>query len=274
MKQFITCLFLCCFCLKSMSQTNCTLFTDSNCARACRLYNETDKFGQGTRLCQQYLDSAIRLCPSYAEAWHELSVPYLKRGDFYNWRKYLDEAIRLRPRDYLGTRGWCRFKFLRDYEGALEDLKRYDTITHFYPGQSGDGIYNLYVIMALCERELGHYKESFYWFAKGIDSMYNAKGIYWVGYFDYIHRAVTKMQVKDYAGALDDLEKQMTKYDKYVEAWYYKGMILRATGHEEDAIACFTKAKRLFITDGYHFTDTYCELPDTVYLSDIEEALK
>src|SRR5262245_41232077 len=117
--------------INGIAQTNCTLFTDSNCARACRLYNEADKFYQGTRICQLYLDSAIRLCPGYAEAWHEFSVPFLKRGDFFTWRKYMDKAVELKPRAWLGTHGWCRFKFLKDYEGALEDLKRYDTLTEF-----------------------------------------------------------------------------------------------------------------------------------------------
>jgi tetratricopeptide (TPR) repeat protein len=274
MKPFILFFSILLFCLNSNAQTNCTLFTDSNCARACRLYNEADKFYQGSRMCQYYLDSAMRLCPGYAEAWHEFSVPFLKRGDFFTWRKYMDKAVALKPRDYLGTRGWCRFKFLRDYEGALDDLKRYDTITQFNPGQSGDGIYNLYIIMALCERELGNYTEAFYWFSKGIDSIYNAKGIYWIGFYDYVHRAVTRIKMNDYAGALADLEKQRDKNDKYAEAWYYKGVALQLTGRKQEAKSCYEKAKQLYVAGGYHFTDTYCEILDAVYLSDIVKALK
>src|SRR5882757_3971394 len=159
--------------LCSRAQTNCSLFRDSSHIRACRLYNATDSMSQGSRRCQQYLDSAIRICPDYAEAWHEISVPYLKRGDYRNWRKYLDKAVELKPLAYIAVRGWCRFKFLRDYEGALHDLQRADTLSHFQPGQSGDGNYNLYIVMALCEREMGDYPASFRYFALGIDSIRN-----------------------------------------------------------------------------------------------------
>lgn len=273
MKKALFILLLACTCVISTAQTNCSLFTDSSCARACRLYNTAVKYPQGSRMCQVYLDSAIQVCPGYAEAWREAGVPYLKRGDFLTWRKYIDQAVLLKPRAFLGIRGWCRFKFLKDYEGALEDLKRYDTISNFYPGNTGDGTYSLYVVMALCERELGNYSQAFAWFAKGIDSIYIREGMGAIGLFDYLHRAVTKIRIKDYTGALADLDSQMSKYEKYVETWYYKGIVLRMTNRREEAKNCFKEAKRLFLGAGYQMSDPYVEVLDAVYLSDIEEML-
>jgi tetratricopeptide (TPR) repeat protein len=262
------------FCSTSSAQNNCSVFTDSSFVRACRLANASNEFAQGSRNCQLYLDSAIRICPNYAEAWREFGVPFLKRGDFYTWRRYIDRAVQLKPRDFLGIRGWCRFKFLKDYTGALEDLKRYDTITNFNPRQTGDGVYSLYIVMALCERELGNYHEALSWFAKGIDSMLIQKGDYGIGLFDYLHRAVLKMKMKDYAGALSDLEKQIRKYEKFAENWYYKGLVLQTMNRQQEARDCFDKARRLFVSDGYHFSDPYCEVTDVVYLSDIDEAIR
>src|SRR6478735_6979786 len=77
------------------AQTNCRVFTDSCHIKACLLYNAADTFAQGSRKSQQYYDSAIRICPDYAEAWRAISIPYLKRGDYYTWRKYLDKAVSL-----------------------------------------------------------------------------------------------------------------------------------------------------------------------------------
>src|SRR5690349_3581551 len=98
------------------SQTNCNVFTDSCQIKACTIYNAADKFPQGSRESQQYYDSAIRACADYGEAWRAFSIPYLKRGDFFTWRKYMDKAVELKPRPFLGIRGWCLFKFLKDYE--------------------------------------------------------------------------------------------------------------------------------------------------------------
>lgn len=259
--------------LTSRGQTNCSLFTDSNKIKACRLYNLSDNYAQGTRACEDILDSALYYWPEYAEAWHEKSVPYLKRGDFFTWRKYVDKAVALKPLEYLGVRAWCRFKFLRDYEGTLNDLVKLDTLTHFHPGQSGDGNYDLHIVMALSERELGHYKKASHYFSIGIDSMLRQKGAEWVGLYDYLHRAVMRMGLKDYSGALSDLENQINKYPKFAETYYYRGQILLRTGHAIDARKAFEKSKRLFISEGYHFSDPYCEMLDAVYLEDINEAL-
>ena len=259
--------------LCSRAQTNCLLFKDSSHIKACRLYNATDSLPQGSRICQQYLDSAIRLCPEYAEAWREISVPYLKRGDYRNWRKYMDRAVKLKPLAYTAVRGWCRFKFLRDYEGALFDLQKADTLSGFQPGQSGDGSYNLYIVMALCERELGNYTAAFRYFALGIDSVRARRGKTWLGLFDYLHRAVMEIKLKDYDKALSDLDLQSEIYDRYAETEYYRSMVFTATGHPQQARASLERARRLFITDGYHLSDIYCEMTDEVHLVDIETAL-
>ncbi|OQP59555.1 hypothetical protein A3860_37210 [Niastella vici] len=255
------------------SQTNCQVFKDSCHIKACLLYQQAGNFGQGTRQSQQYYDSAIRVCPDYAEAWSEISVPYLKRGDFYNWRKYLDKAVALKPYPYLGTRGWCRFKFLRDYEGALKDLRRFDTLSGFNPSYSGDGNYHLYNVMALCERELGNYRQALQYFTLGIDSMRTKQGDAWVGFSDFLHRAVTKMRIKDYTGALSDLDQQMKKYDNYAEIYYYQGLVFEAIHREKEAMTSLEKA-RTMAASGHHLADIYCEMQDEVFVEDIDAAIE
>ena len=254
------------------AQTNCNVFHDSCHIKACLLYNAADKYPQGTRKSQQYYDSAIRTCPDYAEAWREISVPYLKRGDFYTWRRYMDRAVELKPYPFLGVRGWCLFKFLRDYNGALTDLRRFDTLSGFHPMNSGDGNYNLYIVMALCERESGNYQQAFHYFALGIDSVLAQQGDKWIGFSDYIHRAVTKMRTKDYTGALADLDLQLKKYDNYAEIYYYQGLIYHSLHREKEAITSLEKARTLAAAD-HHLSDIYCEMQDEVFISDIDEAI-
>ena len=259
--------------LQTYAQSNCSLFTEPNQIKACKFYNSVDSLPQGTSMCEQALDSALYYWPGYAEAWHEKSVPYLKRGDFLTWRKYLDKAVSLKPLAFLGARGWCRFKFLRDYKGALRDLKTLDTLTSFNPGQSGDGSYNLYIVMALCAREQGRMTEAFHYFSLGIDSVVAHKGPEWIGLYDYLHRAVTRMRVKDYRGALSDLDNQVKKYAGFAETYYYRGQVLLLMGQKAEAKVAFERSKTLFVSEGYHLTDPYCEMLDEVYLEDIEEAL-
>lgn len=253
-------------------QQNCDIYTDSLCSFACRLRNLSSSFPQGSRRSQECLDSAIRLCPEMADAWREISVPYLKRGDFVTWRKYMDKAVALQPTRTLDVRGWCRFKFLRDYEGALEDLKRFDSLSHFASKHTGDGTYSLNVVMALCERELGNYSNAVLYFSRGIDSIFYTKGKDFIGLFDFLHRAVLKLRQRDYTGALSDLNQQEKVCRNYVETSYYKGIVYRALGKHKLARRQFQNAARLF-KEGFHMTDVYCEMLDAVYPADVEEAL-
>ena len=272
MKKICLLLCLCLTALITNGQENCGIYTDSICSLACRLRNLSSSFPQGSRKSQEYLDSAIRLCPDMADAWREISVPYLKRGDFVTWRKYIDKAIVLQPARTLDIRGWCRFKFLRDYEGALEDLKKFDSLTHFASKHTGDGTYSLNVVMALCERELGNYSAAALYFSRGVDSIFYTKGKDFIGLFDFLHRAVLKLRQQDYTGALSDLRQQEKLCKNYVETSYYKGIAYRGLGKQKLAKQQFENAARLY-KEGFHMTDVYCEMLDAVYPSDVEEAL-
>ncbi len=207
-----------------------------------------------------------------ADAWNEIGVPYLKRGDFATWRKYVDKAVALQPGRFMDIRGWCRFKFLRDYEGALEDLERFDSLTHYSTKRTGDATYSLNIVMALCERELGNYAGASLYFSKGIDSVIAARGKAYLGQFDFLHRAVLKLKLQDYSGALADLDRQEKLNRNYVETSYYRGMAYRSLGKHKLAKKYFSHAARLY-KEGFHMSDPYCEMLDAVYPSDVEEAL-
>jgi tetratricopeptide (TPR) repeat protein len=250
------------------AQYNCSLYKDSSHARACRIYNASDSFYQGSAKCEHYLDSAIALCPSFAPAWHEKSVPYLKRGDFVTWRKILDVSVDLDPLQFLPYRGWCRYEFLRDYEGALRDLQRFDTLAGFSHLVSNNGNYELHIIMALCERELGDTAMAFHYFGQGVDSV-NA------GLYGYLHLGVTRLMTRDYPGAIAALEQENKVYDKFAETYYYLGRAYQATGKKALAKEMLQHAKELMNDHSgkYHLHDVYCEMMDTIYEFDIDAAL-
>src|SRR5690606_21534705 len=94
---------------------------------------------QGARRSQLLFDEAIKLCPGFDFAYYEKSVPYLKRGDFITWRRLMDMAVELNPKRNLGDRGWCRYQFLRDYQGAIQDIEKLDSLVIYDIGFSVNG---------------------------------------------------------------------------------------------------------------------------------------
>lgn len=254
---------------QAAAQYNCTILKDSSEARACRLYNASDSFAQGSPKCEQYLDSAIAIGPHFAPAWHERSVPFLKRGDFITWRRYLDKAVTL-DSSYLAYRGWCRFEFLRDYRGALKDLQRFDTLYGFPHLTSNNGDYELHIVMALCERGLGHYQAAFAYFDKAFGTDSSQAGLY-----GWLYLGITRFRVKDYKAAVETLEHENRIYDKFAETWYYLAKANLALGKKALAKDQMLHAQALVNDHSgkYYLHDVYCEMQDAIYLGDVEAAL-
>ncbi|SHJ24746.1 hypothetical protein SAMN02745146_2605 [Hymenobacter daecheongensis DSM 21074] len=252
------------------AQPNCLIYAAGSPERAaCEVYLQAIEFPQGSIQSQVYFDRALALCPTFADAYHEKSVPFLKRGDFQTWKKLMDEAVRLRPERFLGDRGWCRFKFLHDYAGALADITRLRQLTRNQPGQSGDGSYDLRIVAALCQRELGDLRGALSTFDECIAD-YKIKDR--VGLSDYLHRGVVKLRQRDYAGALADFELQRSINGKLAETCYYTALAMRQQGNP--AYLGQLQAARELWQQGYRLNDPYVSMPDEISLPEIEALLQ
>ena len=117
LKKYCPNLFVFYFFISTMlkSQINCSVFESPNCKEACELVKKAEQY-QGLNYSQMAFDEAIKLCPSFDYAYREKSVPYLKRGDFVTWKKLIDKAVELNPKQNLGYRGWCQYQFLRNFQ--------------------------------------------------------------------------------------------------------------------------------------------------------------
>ncbi len=232
---------------------------------------DVENLPQGSSKSQKLLDSAIALCPLNPNLWYEKGVPYVKRGDFATWKIYIDKAVELWPDYYLGIRGWCTWKFLKDYEGAYQDFLRSETINRNVNLTAGD--LHITTWLGICKNYFGQYDSALYYFDKSIDSTIAKQGINYVGLYDYLFRGITKMYLKRYHSALSDFDKQIKAHERIADAYYYKGLTLMKIGKRKDALKELTTALRLFQNDGYHNSDPYCEMPYEIYASDIKDGI-
>lgn len=252
------------------SQPNCNLYKwsgDSVCYQACQQYSERLNYAQGSRESQMTFDSVITLCPTFDVAYMEKAVPYLKRGDFITWRVWIDKAVALNPKEHLGYRGWCRYQFLRDYTGALQDLDKLATLKTGNLGYSVNGDYHLNIARALCHKGLGE-KEK----AKKYIETQLADPTYTPGLYDYLHLAVLHLELGEWPAALSALEKQVVACPNLAENEYYLAHAHRQLGNPDLARKHLLRAKELYDI-GRHRTDPYDNPMDRIYLTDIEQAL-
>ena len=62
----------------------------------------------------------------------------------------MNKAVALDPKEHLPYRGWCRYQFFRDYEGAIQDIERLDSLSKYDIGYSVNAEYHLHIARALC----------------------------------------------------------------------------------------------------------------------------
>lgn len=251
------------------SQDNCIVFLmegDSCRYKACSFIQRAPSHFQLTREFHLIFDEAIEICPDYARSYRSKSVSYLKTGDFLNWKKYMDKAVELDPVKYLDYRGWCRFQFFRDYEGAIKDFERLEELTGGYDiGYSQNGDYHLAVAKGLCYKMLGEEEKAL----STIES--HLKNEEYQMPYDYLHLGVLYMDNNQYDKALSAFNKQ-SEYNELADNQFYIAQVHESLGNKLKQVASLSTAKELYAERKFMY-DVYTHAVDKVYLGQIEEAL-
>ena len=254
----------------SFAQPNCNVFKwegDSARYAACELYHVAIEFYQGSYASQVALDSVLKICPTFDEAWRTKSIPYLKRGDFLAWKPLIDKAVELNPGEHLGYRGWCRYQFLRDYAGAIRDLEMLDSLKEGDIGYSVNGDYHLNIAKALCYKALGQKTNA----VQLIENQLATAG-YSPGLYDYLHLAVLQLELGEPEKALATLEKQEATCPGLAENAWYRALAFRRSGDSVRARQYLALAREQYEA-GHFRSDPYDHPMDRVYLSDIEREM-
>ncbi|UZD23380.1 hypothetical protein PBT90_08275 [Algoriphagus halophytocola] len=255
---------------KIHAQQNCNSYLyngDSLKYEACLVTERLAGLYQFSKEFQEVLDEALAIDSTYDYAYRAKSVGYLKSGDFLTWKKLIDKAVLYNPVGNLGYRGWCRYQFFGDYEGAIEDIERLDSLINYDIGTSANGDYHLQIARALSYKALGHR-------AKAIEIIETqlADAEHFVGKYDYLHLGVLYLENDECEKALDLFTKQEKEND-LAENQYYIAMVYRELNHRGEYIAHLEKAIDMY-KQGRIMLDGYTHIADKVYLSEIETELK
>lgn len=243
-------------CSNLQAQVNCNIMQDDNCKKACEIFNYWGEF-QGFRESQEKFDEAIELCPNFSNLYMEKAVPYLKRGDFITWKILIDKAVAIDPKIHLGYRGWCKYQFLRDYKGAIQDIEALEKIYPTgYLGYSANGDYELHIAKAMCYSALGQ-KEK----AISIIQGQLAKKDHNIGLYDYYQLGVTYFELGRYNKALDNFEKQ-AKHNNFAENIFYKAKVSKIRNKDyldlkNLALKSYDEGKTMKDDYTHHFNKVY-----------------
>lgn len=258
--------FLCIYTIEA--QPNCNVFLwegDTAQYKACKILTENQSnYYQFTQAFHKLVDSALLICPYFAYAYREKAAPYVKSGNFIEWKRYIDLAVKYDSLGYLPVRASLRYKFFADYDGTIQDIELLERINKFDIGSTSNGTYHLTIVKALCYKQLGKTKEGI----DLIERLIQQKN-YTAGLYDYLHLGVMYYETGNYEKCIIILNKQLAQYD-FAEVQYYLASSYKKIGNTEaylqakqSAVKLYKENKRMF--DQYHF------MIDQIFEQDINQ---
>ncbi|MBQ4912833.1 tetratricopeptide repeat protein [Maribacter sp. MMG018] len=254
------------------AQPNCEAYKyygDTLKYEACKKAMEISGHYQFSKKYQTILDESIEIDPTFDYAYWAKSIAYLKSGDFVSWKKLIDKAVELKPKNHLGYRGWCRYQFFRDYKGAIKDFEKLDSLVGYDIGQSQNGTYHLNIAKGLCYKAIGEKEKAVQIIEKQIKL--NEKENF-IGSYDYLHLGVLYLELGNFEKAIELFKKQ-SKDNELAENQYYLALAYKNLNKKTEYKSCLEKAKELYIGQSRMF-DFYSNPMDKVYLENIENEIK
>jgi tetratricopeptide (TPR) repeat protein len=254
----------------AIAQPNCNYFLqvgDSLKYEACKQTENAAGHYQFSKEFQIAMDNAIEIDSTFAYPYRAKSVAYLKSGDFVEWKRLIDLAVKYDPLGNLGYRASCRYQFFRDYGGTIVDIEELSRISNGDIGHSANGNYHLEVVRALCYKALGRKQK-----AINIIGTQLKTEDYVVGIYDYIHLGVLYLEIGDLANAKLNFERQQ-EYNDLAENHFYMAKVLIAQNELIAAKLELDKAEVLY-KKGSVISDAYVYPVDKIYSSVIEDLEK
>ena len=245
---------------------NCYLYEqDQSCFAACKEAEKAITFPQGSRASQEHFDKSIALCPSFDYSYYEKAVPYAKRGLIKEWKIMIDKAVAINPVENLPFRGWYHFFFMHNYEAAIRDIEELEKLVNYDIGYTGDGMYHLNIMKALCWKGLGKIRLAISIIEKQLE-----KEDHDIGTYDFLHLGVLYLELQEYEKALSYLNKQ-TDFGDVSEVYYYKALSYKGL-RDTNQFKLYLESALDYYKDGMSMSNSYRPLVDKIYLTDIQNA--
>ena len=207
-------------------------------------------------------EAAIELNPDNSDAWMERSVSFNKAGDFKKGFEYLDKAVELEPKKHLGYRGWIRLRKMRDYDKALIDFARLDSLTpNVADAPWGEDIDFL---RGECYFGNKNYQKAIESFNLSIVN----QGEDWADIHTFVYLGICQYELENYEKAITEFERALLQSKHTPEAYLGLAKAYQKLGEIERAKENVLKAEEEI---HYKRDDVYNEYLNEIYISEILE---
>ncbi|WP_027077275.1 tetratricopeptide repeat protein [Maribacter antarcticus] len=162
-----------------------------------------------------------------ADAYREVSIPYLKRGIPHEWEKWMKGALQYDAIKWQPYRGYNYLWFYRDYQRAIADFNASDTLTPYLEYPQGHSVDFWRGIAYL---GLKDYENSIVYWDKPITKETKDTGEDWVELEAFLHRGIAHFEWGNAEKAIENFDKAIHYFKQNADRKYYKALILKNQG--------------------------------------------
>jgi tetratricopeptide (TPR) repeat protein len=214
-----------------------------------------------------YYKLILEKYPDTQEAYMSRSVAYNKGGEHATGFAMLNRAVELAPIQNLGYRAFVKLYMMHDYEGALQDCLRLDSLTSYAkPGVWGE---DMDMVIGLCYLQLNDLQKARLRFTNSINMVTQKNGKEWNSPRVFLYLGITLMKEKAYSQATQVFDELIQLNPNYSEAYYYKALCYSSLKDLKNTEATLEKCKQVFEKYGAE-KNAYFEMPYQIYPSMLE----
>lgn len=229
-----------------------------------KVWDSLSAYPQLTMQSDMYYQLILERYPNTQDAYASRSVAYNKTGDPATGFALLNKAVELAPLENLGYRAFVKLYMMHDYEGALRDCLRLDSMTsNSKPGVWGEDID---MVIGLCHLQLNDLEKARLRFSNSISRVTKETGKEWNSPRVYLYLAITQMKENRHAEAVRTLEELTQLNPNYSEACYYLAQCYISLKATEKARVTIERCRTVFAKYGAE-KNPYFELPFQIYPS-------
>lgn len=189
-------------------------------------------------------------------------VKFNKAGDFHTGFIYLNKAVELNPTSHLGYRGWIRLRKIRDYDNALSDFHRLDSLTpNFVDAPWGEDIDFL---RGECYFGKKNYPKAIELFNRNIKNQKED----WADIHSFVYLGLCEYELGNYEKSISEFERALKQSKYTTESFFGISRAYYKLGNLEKAKEYVVKAEKNI---DYKRDDVYNEFLNEIYISEILE---
>jgi tetratricopeptide (TPR) repeat protein len=229
-----------------------------------QVWDSLSAYPQLTMQWDLYNKLILERYPDTHTACMNRSIAYNKTGEHATGFAMLNRAVELAPIQYLGYRAFVKLYMMHDYEGALQDCLRLDSLTSYAkPGVWGE---DMDMVIGLCYLQLNDFQKARLRFTNSINAVTKEAGKEWIPPRALLYQGITLMKEKKYSPAIQTLDELIQLNPNYSEAYYYKAQCYKAQKDLKNTETSLEKCKQVF--QKYRpDKNPYFEMPYQIYPS-------